>query len=206
MISNKHQCIFVHIPRTGGSSIETVLWPRKEEKDLWQGFTSRFNNEYQTDGLQHLYARNIRKAVGDRFDRYFKFTIVRNPWDKAVSSYAHAKKTARLKEFLDIDGDTEFKTYLDRIKEKDHVHWASQINFIKDEAGNTLLDRIWRFEDYKETFKEILSEVGAGRGPVLHCKASARNKMDFYYDTEATETVAEMYKDDIKEFGYEFPC
>ena len=115
MISDKHKCIFVHIPRTGGSSIETVLWPRKEEKDLWQGFTSRFNNEYQTDGLQHLYARNIRKAVGDRFDRYFKFTIVRNPWDKAVSSYAHAKKTARLKEFLDIDFDIYVGYHIERV-------------------------------------------------------------------------------------------
>ena len=62
MLSHKYKCIFVHIPKCGGSSIENILWPDKEdrkESNLWMGFISKYHNKYQTGGLQHLQARQI---------------------------------------------------------------------------------------------------------------------------------------------------
>ena len=86
MISHKHKCIFIHIPKCGGTSIEDALFkPRNERtiKDLWSG-----PNKYQTGGLQHLMASHIIEEVGgDLFDEYFKFSFVRNPWEKMVSQF-----------------------------------------------------------------------------------------------------------------------
>ena len=86
MISNKHKCIFIHIPKCGGASVEDVLFkPIKERttKDLWM-----FPSKYQTGGLQHLMASHIIEEVGeDIFKEYFKFSFVRNPWDKMVSQF-----------------------------------------------------------------------------------------------------------------------
>ena len=66
MVSNKHKCIFVHIIKTGGTSIDK----------LFRGRTG------------HKFAKNYKKDVGNKkWNNYFKFTFVRNPWDKMVSQY-----------------------------------------------------------------------------------------------------------------------
>ncbi|MCB1377761.1 MAG: sulfotransferase family 2 domain-containing protein [Alphaproteobacteria bacterium] len=111
MISHDHRCIFVHIPKTGGSNIENVIWPHpRSESDLWMGFVQPFRNKYQTGGLQHLQARQMRQEVSqDAFRRYFKFSIVRNPWDKAVSQCAYLKKRPDLCDYLGIAADAPFE-------------------------------------------------------------------------------------------------
>src|SRR5437764_1415016 len=94
VISDTYSCIFVHIPKCGGSSIETVLWPgSRTVADLWMGFVDEFHNPHQTGGLQHLHAAQIRAEVGkQRFDAYLKFAFVRNPFDRIVSQFASMRE------------------------------------------------------------------------------------------------------------------
>ena len=96
MISDEHRCIFVHIPKNAGASIEKIIWPKEDdrtEENLWLGYKYADHNQYQTGALQHLFASNIRTAVGGkRFEEYFKFSFVRNPWDKAISQYLYLQK------------------------------------------------------------------------------------------------------------------
>src|SRR5947208_3465937 len=63
---NRHRCIFIHIPKTAGSSIALSLFGEQ---------------------LEHITYRDYQIANPRKFDRYFKFAFVRNPWDRVVSSY-----------------------------------------------------------------------------------------------------------------------
>ena len=154
MISHKHKCIFVHIPKTAGTSIEDVIWPNprdRTETNLWMGNVSRCFNQYQAGGLQHLKAYQIQLEVGEKvFREYYKFSIVRNPWDRLVSLYEYARRVPVLEDFLGMNFNTEFKNFLSKIERRSHTHWDPQERFVTNESGDFIVDKIIYFENLKE--------------------------------------------------------
>lgn len=203
MISHEHRCIFIHIPRTGGTSIENVIWPgERSEADLWMGFVSKYRNKYQTGGLQHLLASQVREEVGrEIFDSYFKFAFVRNPWDKAVSQYMLTRKREDLRDYIGMAPDDSFKRYLELIARREHVQWAPQHRFIFGEDGERLVDFVGRFERLEEDAAYVFSQLGI-TAALGHAHATERLAIGEYYDAESAEAAAHLYGEDINVFGY----
>src|SRR5204862_2265949 len=93
MISFQKCFLFVHIPKTAGNSIQSVL------RDYWEDQLIALRNEQ--DGVERFGLRNpkyklkkhstladYRVALGEmEFDNLYKFTSVRNPWDRMISLY-----------------------------------------------------------------------------------------------------------------------
>lgn len=207
MISHRYRCIFVHIPKTGGTSIENVIWPGpRSADDLWMGFVSPFRNKYQTGGLQHLKARQIREEVGaEVFSSFFKFTVVRNPWDKVVSQWSYLQQRKDLQEYLGVSAGQPLHRYLDAIGISDHVQVMPQADFMLDENGEMLVDMIGRFETLARDTQTIFARLGIDSAVLPHA-AKSRRHADYrsYYDAEARQRVAELYARDIALFGYHF--
>ena len=68
MISHEHRAIFVHIQKTGGESVTSAF-----------GQSNRLAEK-------HVSAQELRTLYGQAvWNSYFKFSIVRNPWDRLVS-------------------------------------------------------------------------------------------------------------------------
>ncbi len=208
MISHRHRCIFVHVPKAGGTSIENLIWPapaERSEADLWMGFVDRYHNRYQTGGLQHLLATQIRSEVGDQvFADYFKFAIVRNPWDRVISQFVYMRRREDLREFVGMRADDGLKTYLELISRTEHVQWMPQLCFTHDTHGLPLLDYVGRFERFDESVRHILDQLGIAARPIPHAMKGSRGRYQDYYDAESRERVAAMYADDIRIFGYQF--
>ena len=206
MISHAHRCIFVHVPRCGGTSIESVLWPGpRTETDLWMGFVSPLHNTYQTGGLQHLLAEQIRREVGsETFDAYHKFAIVRNPWDKAVSQYRHMQRRPDLRAFVGMRADDGFRTYLRLIARTPHVQWRPQHAFVCGEDGTLLVDELGRFETFERDVARIFRRFGFD-AEVPHLNASDRGPLGRYYDEETLALVGELYREDVERFSYRPP-
>ena len=211
MISYDKRCIFIHIPKCGGTSIENIIWPDTEqrtERNLWMGFVSKYHNKYQTGGLQHLLARQVLEEVGkDVFDSFYKFVIVRNPWDRIVSQFAYMQMRPDLMDFIGMNQKTEFKHYLDLIQKKQHVQWMPQTEFILGKDGKLLVDMIGHIENFEEDSLKIFNKLGlyGAKSKVGHAKRSKRKKIDFYYsDLEAIEMVGQIFSSDIEYFGYSF--
>ncbi len=203
MISHKYKCIFVHIPKTAGSSIENALFPLPRTRDQLYGFP----NKYQTDGLQHLMAKHIKLELpSSTFNTYFKFTFVRNPWDKVVSQFFYVKTRPDLMAFLDLHLNANFKDYLNKILVKNHVHWEKQYKFIYDDSNNVLVDFIGRFEQLESDFQKVILNLGIDPSlfKLLHLNKTTRSHYSHYYDYESRQIVADRYKTDIEIFGYFF--
>jgi hypothetical protein len=206
MISHDQRCIFVHIPRTGGTSIEDVIWPgERTEEHLWMGFVSKHRNKYQTGGLQHLLARQIREEVGsDVFDSYYKFAVVRNPWDRAVSQYSYTRIRTDLHELIGMTADTSFSDYLGLIEGQEHVQWQPQLDFLSDSRGGVLVDFVARFERLEQDTQAIFNRLNLEGRTLLHTNASTRRPYQEYFDASSKRQLQKLYGRDIEAFGYEF--
>jgi|SRR5687767_929551 len=205
MISHKYKCIFIHIPKCGGTSIENLIWPEpRSEGDLWMGFKDKYHNAYQTGGLQHLFARHVREIFGKEiFDDYFKFTIVRNPWEKAISQYFYMRQRPDLREFIGMHENDSFKKYLELIQTKRHVQWEPQYKFIYDEKEKLMVDYVGRLETINEDVVYILNKIGV-HGKMEHANATKHKHYSEYYDIESKMMVEDLYEEDIGLLGYTF--
>jgi len=206
MISDTLNCIFVHIPKTGGSSIEDVLWPgERTEAHLWQGMVGRYHNRYQTGGLQHLRADQIRDAVGEeRFARSYRFSFVRNPWDRAVSQYAYMLQKKYLRDFAGMNEDDSFPRYLSLIQERRHVQWTPQCEFLFDASGTCLVDFIGRFERLREDAAAVFENLNVPGAELPHSRASEHRPYVEYYDADTKRVIEHLYGNDIERFSYKF--
>jgi hypothetical protein len=170
------------------------------------GFVSKYRNKYQTGGLQHLLARQIKQEVGQAvFGEYFKFAIIRNPWDKAISQFLYMKKRKDIREFIGMKENDEFKKYLSLIQKTCHVQWKAQHAFLENDEKKVLVDFIGRFESFENDVHTILKKIGiVGIDEIPHRNKSYRTHYRDYYDSESEEMIREMYQLDVSKFGYFF--
>ena len=101
MISLQKNFLFVHIPKTGGNSIQNILKEYSEDRIVieydHQDGVERFgirNEKY--DIYKHATLAQYQKVIEPEiFKKLFKFTVIRNPWDRMISFYfsPHGKRT-----------------------------------------------------------------------------------------------------------------
>jgi len=151
MIDHKHKCIFIHIPRCGGTSIEIAMCGKN-----W------FNVERST---KHLIASTAKKIYKPYWNDYFKFSFVRNPWDRMVSlaKYPNCYKVNLNNEKL--VGINEYLTKFPEIEvdnrsesRNDTFHPVKNSVYLN--ILNVELDFIGRFENLNEDFEFIYKSIG----------------------------------------------
>jgi hypothetical protein len=225
MISEYDQCLFVHIPKVAGQSIEQVFLTRAGH--TWQQrekFLLKANHEpaLGPPRLAHLTASEyVSKGhiQQKEFEELFRFSFVRNPWDRLVSEYLYRGHTFSFKDWLfnyfpTAHNDDYQKSY------DAYRHIMPQYDFLYDQRGNLLVDYVGRFENLSEDFAKVselitgqrLSLPHKNKTPIAGLKSKVRaivmpsRKLDYqaYYDDESRDFVEGFYAKDIKHFAYQF--
>ena len=185
--------IFIHVPKCAGVSINRALFG-------CLGGGHRTLNDYLL-----IFEP---KAVID----YFKFTIVRNPWDRLVSAYFFLKggglnendRNWYNRELCEFSSFDDFvKGWLNKENIWKWYHFMPQYHFILDRQRRVSLDFVGFIENIKDDFMFIAKRIGATSSLPQSNEGSHGSYMT-YYTTELCDIVADVYEEDIKLLGYNF--
>ena len=144
----------------------------------------------------------------DKWNKAYKFTLVRNPWDKVVSHYEYRLKRNKTEV---ASRNILFPEWVKKTygQDKDSFYYNNpksfqpQVEWLKDDEDKISVDFVGKFESINEDFNQIKSVIGLD-AELPHLNASKRAGYQTYYDDETREIVAHWFREDIEVFGYDF--
>jgi len=226
IISHTHRFMFFCNGKSGSTSIESVLAKYQEGEEY----------NFNVPGLfyrKHVPPAYIKACMPtEAWDSYYKFVIVRNPWDWAASNWKYnfeklpkqrAKKQKMLRTLLNrITGDdpnftTPLETeslsaaeinhlaeYLKTVRGYPNSLTVSQGQYVNDQDGKQIVDYVGRFETLEEDFASICNTIGIEE-TLPHINKTRATSSASFYSPSGIQRVAELWADDIKQFGYKAP-
>lgn len=195
MISHKFRFIFIHIPKTSGSSLSVFLKSFTDNTILkTSNIIQQINNlqvicERTGMDIKHKDIKYYENLYGNKINDYFKFTIVRNPYDRILSFYFFFKgnknKVFNKNEFIDFLKKNDFSQYK-YVNDSIHiVHYENLINELKN----------------IKCFKNI---VNFNNYPKLNVSYNSRISYTDIFDEELKNLIFNKYMYDFKTFGYKY--
>jgi Sulfotransferase family len=200
MISFQKKFLFVHIPKTAGNSIQSILRHYSEDEIVTlrrgQDGIERFGVRNPNYALKkHSTLAEYRAALGEeKFRALYRFACVRNPWDRMISIYFHPRRQV-------VDWErAEFKKLILRTLSVPHFLRLEESE--TDPFGN--LDRVVRFENLAEDFRDVCTQLSIPPAALPIYNRSSREHYSHYYDEELCMLVRQRFALEIEHFGYTF--
>ena len=218
-IDRKAKVIFVHIPKTAGTSIELSLslggdWREENVSTFFGQITSQslLQKHLSSNFMQHLRLREIQDLLGDEFFDYEIFTVVRHPWTRLLSSFRRKDPDlcayVRWRSRQDLE-DASLSEYLKVARWVRHPHLNSQASFLKPSDSEVSIKdvlkriRIFKFEQlslledwlslkYKKSIQLFQHQVAVSPLPAI-------NNDELMW---LRRQCFELYKSDYRLFSY----
>lgn len=128
---------------------------------------------------------------------YFKFAVVRNPWDRFVSGWKYLESTRNrsLREVLTNLPQTG----------KDYRHLTRpQHSTLYDHGGRLIVDYLIRFESLQDGFDEVCRMIDKPHRRLPHLNQTPRDHYTRYFDDECRELFQRHFARDLELFGYQY--
>lgn len=212
IISPGRGYIFVHIPKTGGTSMAAALEARAMADDILIGDTPKARRrKRRLEGLtargrlwKHARLADIDGlAEAERLDDFFIFTMVRNPWDRLASLYHWARAQGFDHPGVTLARALPFQDYLRHPEIAAMLAADHSAAYLTDARGVVRCSHVVRLEEPSD-----LAPLEAHLGFTLdlpHLNRSGR-PADYrgLYTDETAALVADWFAHDIARFGYSF--
>ena len=185
--------IFIHIPRTAGNSIVKAL---------------------PVDYDSHETAIQWRKRLKAKWNAFFKFTMVRNPWDRVLSWYLFCRQLRNIAPKEQYIYQMPFESWVNNGM---RTHWeTSNVKFNGEnpltlheyimDGPKLIVDFVGRFEHLSQDFNKVCKMIGAPnrRLPHIYKTRKASDHYRNYYNEITKKTIAKTFEKDIELFKYTF--
>ncbi len=206
LISDSHQFVFVHIRKAAGTSLRQILERVSLPKNnhWWYKLLSRGGlavNYHKYSFRKHANLVGAERSMpADKFKKYFKFAMVRNPWDRLVSEFEYIKTQpshSRYKRLAAMD----FAEFIEYQAKRPAAH---QVNALTLKNGEVGCDYVGKLETLDESLEVIAKFTRLSFGELPHINKVQRRDYRSYYDDALKERVEKLWFKDIKTFDYEF--
>jgi hypothetical protein len=227
MICRPFKCLFVHVPKTAGQSVEQFFMDRMGlDWDSDRAEVLLGDNPDTTRGTQKLAHLSAWEYVNDgfiergEFDSLFRFSFVRNPFERIVSEYRY-RNYFHHRSFRDF--------VLHKLPQPGwddkYRHVMPQFDMLHDPEGRLMVDFVGRFETLQKDFDKVCHWLGLEDSKLPHrnpsnkksrnLKRKVRNALFLngegrkkhwteFYDQRTLDAVSRLYEKDIEAFGYRF--
>ena len=186
--------LFIHIPKTGGTTICNVLGIEKTRNAQAYSFTPVTTGWYCFGHGTYRDMTELSMVTPEFLERAYTFSFVRNPYDQVVSHWAFCAQNKK----WGMKPNTPFKEYVTGVMQR-VSHHRPQWTYIKSAPLNFL----GHFEFFEEDLKLLAIELGLGAVEIPHLNASARPHYSEVYCKETKEIVEEFYAEDFQNLGYD---
>jgi hypothetical protein len=203
IIYDKKKIIFIHIPKNSGTAMTEEL--QKTYKD------TKLLMNCEKDGINigidkmHLYYDVIDKFISKNIlDDYFKFCIIRNPYNKLYSSWNFIKERhgySDVNDFIKYKLDEEFIYGKELIPGDARVHYRPQFTFVYDNENNKFADFIIRYENLNEDISRMNEKYGLNIP--LYDNGNTHINYIILLNKESITKINSLYKKDFELFNYE---
>lgn len=183
MICHDRQLIMIHVPKTGGTSLHTQIWPGSP--------------------TQHLLASSF---PADLWRRYFSFGFVRNPYERLASCYCYHCRSDYQGELIDRIPELKslsFIEYLDQVvrsRQSFDSRFKSMHELLHHPSG-VPVDFIGRFETFEADARRVL-DTAAISDPVAHKNKGPGNDYGELLGDNERLIIEELFAQDFTTFGY----
>jgi hypothetical protein len=232
MIFPEYKCIFMHINKTGGTSVENALlisvgWPLRQSPRLFalnDGGEQTSDIPWLNEGKsrrsrseKHIDVKETVELYGkERWEKYFTFTFVRNPWDRMVSLFFWRKKVGFIPENL------SFKDFVMNFHfwkwsrgrgpmPRKHINFKISRWYQRNSKPQCLwfdsefkFDYVGRFETLQQDFNAVCCRLNIKKIKLPHKFKTNHSHYSKYYDKETKNKVYKMWGVDAESFKYKF--
>lgn len=213
-INHDKKAIFIHIPKNGGSYIASIL---KEHYGFKNYYIQRPDHHIFCNGKDESVDKHENKIHGtlmyyktspfinkiinmtkEKWNSYFIFTFVRNPYDRIVSGWNYINKfNIPFKNYINLNTYTNSYNYW-------HV-FMSQTRHIIGDNGKIRINYLGKFENLENDLKTILNMIGIKdiiHTPFYKNKKPHKNFESYYDDDIIIKKVNDLMIEDFRNFGY----
>lgn len=205
IISHAHKYIFFAMPKTATHSIREALrehlgtgdW----EQQVLYGKSALPIPQLAAINHGHISVQQLKPHLPEEtWNEYFKFSFVRDPYDRFVSTYFFL---TRKQQFLVQDKTSHMKEIFRSPDYRSLVLVVPQHRLIAMQDGTIGLDYVARFEDIQRSYEHICSQIGIPPKKLILKNSSEHKPFSDYYDGELREMVNDFYRTDFEILGYD---